>query len=274
VELAEAKLGSLTGKNVLVIGAGEMATLIAKHLIGKGPETVFVSNRTYSRAVELAWALNGKAIRFDALDHFLARSDVVLVATSATHMVLAKRHLESAMALRESKGPILVIDVSFPRNVSLDIQEVPGVQLYDIDGLRDVAEENVVRRKGEMRSAEKIISEELDLLDRSLEEMRAGVMLSRLYRKFNDIREREVVKASNRITSGEDAHVVIEDFARSLMKRFLADPTEVIKCATRQGDDHLLDITKELFKIEGDEVVSGEQTEEIADECPGSGDGP
>ncbi|HEY3419573.1 MAG TPA: glutamyl-tRNA reductase [Methanomassiliicoccales archaeon] len=274
VEMAESKLGSLKNKNVLVIGAGEMATLIAKHLIGKGPETVFVSNRTYSRAVELAWALNGKAIRFDALNHFLAQSDVVLVATSASHMVLEKRHLESAMSLREQKGPMLVIDVSFPRNVSLDIQEVPDVQLYDIDGLRDVAQENVMRRKSEMRSAERIISEELDLLDRSLEEMRAGLMLSRLYRKFNEIREREVIKASNRLASGEDAHEVIDDFARSLMNRFLADPTEVIKCATRNGDDRLLDTTMELFKIEGDVGVSGVQTEKIADECHGSGDGP
>lgn len=274
VELAESKLGSLQGKNVLVIGAGEMATLIAKHLIGKGPETVFVSNRTYSRAVELAWALNGKAVRFDALEHFLARSDVVIVATSASHMVLEKRHLAAAMDLREQGRPMLVIDVSFPRNVALDIQEVPGVQFFDIDGLRGVAEENLMRRKSEIRNAERIISDELDLLNTSLEEMRAGLMLSRLYRKFNDIREREVVKASHRLAAGEDAQEVIDDFARSLMKRFLADPTEVIKGATRQGDHHLLDITKELFKIEGEEGVSGEQTEEIAEECHGSGDGP
>ncbi|MGD0818649.1 MAG: glutamyl-tRNA reductase [Methanomassiliicoccales archaeon] len=274
VELAESKLGSLLGKNVLVIGAGEMATLIAKHLIGKGPDTVFVSNRTYSRAVELAWALNGKAVRFDALSHFLARSDVVLVATSASHMVLEKRHLESAMAMREQKRPMLVIDVSFPRNVGTDILEVPGVQLYDIDGLRGVAEENVMRRKSEMRNAERIISDELDLLNRSLEEMRAGLMLSRLYRKFNGIREREVAKASNRLASGESAEEVIDDFARSLMQRFLADPTEVIKSATRQGDDRLLDMTMELFKIECDVDVSGEQIEEIADECHSTGDGP
>ena len=169
---------------------------------------------------------------------------------------------------------MLVIDVSFPRNVALDIQELPGVQLFDIDGLRGVAEENILRRKGEIRNAEKIISDELDLLDRSLEEMRAGIMLSRLYRKFNEIREREVAKASNRLASGEDAHEVIDDFARSLMNRFLADPTEVIKCATREGDDRLLAMTKELFKIEGDEGVSGEQTEEIAEECHSAGDGP
>lgn len=272
VELAESKLGSLKGRNVLVIGAGEIATLIAKHLIGKGPETVFVSNRTYSRAVELAWALNGKAVRFDALGHFLFRSDVVIVATSASHMVLEKRHLKSVMETRRQSS-MIIIDVSFPRNVATDIQDIPGVQLYDIDGLRGVAEENVLRRKSEMRNAERIISDELDLLNRSLDEMRAGIMLSRLYRKFNDIREREVSKASHRLVSGEEAKEVIEDFARSLMNRFLADPTEVIKSATRQGDDRLLDITRELFKIEGDENVSGEQIEEIADECQGSGDG-
>ena len=73
VELAEKMLGTLEDKNILVVGAGEMATLIAKHLVGKGPRAVFVSNRTYSRAVELAWALNGKAVRFDSLIEFLSQ---------------------------------------------------------------------------------------------------------------------------------------------------------------------------------------------------------
>ncbi|HIH76387.1 MAG TPA: glutamyl-tRNA reductase, partial [Methanomassiliicoccales archaeon] len=88
VDLAESKLGDLKGKTVLVVGAGQMATLIAKHLAGKRPEAVFVSNRTYARAVELAWALDGKAVRFEQLPDFLVKADVVLCATSATHIVL------------------------------------------------------------------------------------------------------------------------------------------------------------------------------------------
>ncbi len=115
VELAESKIGSLEGKNILVIGAGDVATLIAKHLIGKSPRTVFVSNRTYARAVELAFELGGRAVRFDSLIEFLSQADVVLCATSATHMVLTRHHLVQAMARRRGER-MVVIDVSFPRN--------------------------------------------------------------------------------------------------------------------------------------------------------------
>jgi glutamyl-tRNA reductase len=262
VELAEARLGSLEGKNILIIGAGEMATLIAKHLVGKGPKAVFVSNRTYSRAVELAWALGGKAVRFDSLIEFLVQADVVLCATSATHIILNKKHAQEAMALRDS--PMFIIDVSMPRNVSPDVSEVPGVELHDIDGLRGVAEENILRRKNEILNAELIIASELDSLDERMREMRADEVLSRIYIKINAIKEREVQKALQRARSGTDMQNVLEDFANALTNKFLADPTAMVKEASREGDEGLLKLTKELFRLEGEEIVPAEQAEKIA----------
>jgi len=254
VELAENKLGSLSGKTVLVIGAGEMATLIAKHLSGKGPEAVFVSNRTYARAVELAWVLNGKAIRFDALTDFLVRSDVVLCATSASHMILEKRHVEPSMKLRGDKR-MMIIDVSFPRNVSQDVREVPGVELCDLSALNEVARENLERRRKEVFNAEKVVKEELDLLCKRLEEMEAADLIRTVHLKYQGMKEREVHKALNRLRSGEGAEVVMEDLATVLVNRFLADPTAAVKSASRQGDGDLLRSTKELFGLEVMEYV-------------------
>lgn len=249
VELAESKVGDLRGKNVLVIGAGEMATLIAKHLMGRGPEAVFVSNRTYSRAVELAFALNGKAVRFDSLTEFLAESDVVICATSATHNILEPRHIAPAMSLRKGR-PMIIIDVSVPRNVAPEVRELEGVQLYDLDGLRDVAMENLSRRRAEVKDAERIISEEMEKLRARLDELSAEMAIKCLYTKFNGIKEREVEKAARRLRAGDDPKEVMDDLAEALINRFLADPTDYLKGASRIGDPHLSLMVMKLFKAE------------------------
>lgn len=267
VELAEAKLGTLEGKNILVIGAGEMATLIAKHLAGKRPRAVFVSNRTYLRAVELAWELDGKAVRFNSLIEFMAGSDIVLVATSATHILLDVLDVEKAMAFREKDNDIIIIDVSFPRNVDAAVASVPGVQLIDIDGLRGMAEENIMRRKEEMRAAEKIITSELDALESRMKEMRADHLLGRLYVKMDEIKEREVRKAVNRLTCGQEpADAVLRDFANVMTSKFLADPIEALKHASREGDVEVFEIVRDLFKLEGESYVSRKQAPKITDE--------
>lgn len=272
VELAERKIGDLRGKSVLVVGAGEMATLIAKHLMGKGPEAVFVSNRTYSRAVELAWELDGKAVRFDSLVDFLVKSDVVICATSATHMILEGRHVWPAVERREDR-PIIIIDVSVPRNVAPEVSEIPGVQLFDMDGLRGVAAENMLRRKSEVKDAERIISAEIARLRGRLDELAAEMAIKCLYRKFNGIRDREVRKAVGRARAGDDVEEVMKDFADALIYRFLADPTETLKGASRNGEGQLPELVTRLFKTEERNDVPGEQASQAEDEGRDKADG-
>jgi glutamyl-tRNA reductase len=256
VDMAEARLGDLHGRTVLVIGAGQMATLIAKHLLGKGPQAVFVSNRTYARAMELAWCLNGKAVRFEQLQDYLERADVVLCATSAKHIVLGPQEVGEAMRIREGR-PMFIIDVSFPRNVAEEVCSLPGVEMCDLSGLNGVARENLERRRAEILEAEAIIKEELQLLTARLEEMRAAELLRSVHRKYQDIKLREVQKAMNRLRSGEESECVLEDLAGALVSRFLADPTAAVKMASRCGDAHLLRTTRELFALEEHHVPSG-----------------
>ncbi len=260
VDLAESKLGELKGKTVLVVGAGQMATLIAKHLAGKRPEAVFVSNRTYARAVELAWALDGKAVRFEQLPDFLVKADVVLCATSATHIVLGRKEIAPAMERRYGRR-MFMIDVSFPRNVAEEVRGIPGVELCDLSALNEVASENLERRRMEVFSAERVVREELDLLSRRLEEMRAAELLRLVYTKYRVMKDREVGKALGRLRGNEGAEEVLEDLASSLMSRFLADPTAAVKSASRQGDGGLLRSTKELFALEEVSDVSAGKDE-------------
>jgi glutamyl-tRNA reductase len=260
VDLAESKLGDLKGKTVLVVGAGQMATLIAKHLAGKRPEAVFVSNRTYARAVELAWALDGKAVRFEQLPDFLVKADVVLCATSAMHIVLGMKEIAPAMERRYGRR-MFIIDVSFPRNVAEEVRGIPGVELCDLSALNVVASENLERRRMEMFSAERVVREEMGLLSRRLEEMRAAELLRLVYTKYRGMKDREVGKALGRLRGNEDAEEVLEDLASSLMSRFLADPTAAVKSASRQGDGGLLRSTKELFALEEVSDVSAGKDE-------------
>lgn len=249
VDLAENKLGELRGKTVLVVGAGQMATLIAKHLAGKRPEAVFVSNRTYARAVELAWSLDGKAVRFEQLPDFLVRADVVLCATSAMHIVLGMKEIAPAMERRSGRR-MFIIDVSFPRNVAEEVRTISGVELCDLSALNDVASENLERRRMEVFNAERVVKDELDLLSRRLEELRAAELLRLVHTKYRGMKDREVSKALGRLRGGEGAEEVLEDLASSLMGRFLADPTAAVKSASRQGDRGLLQSTRELFGLE------------------------
>ncbi len=249
VDLAESRLGDLKGKTVLVVGAGQMATLIAKHLAGKRPEAVFVSNRTYARAVELAWSLEGKAVRFEQLQDFLVKADVVLCATSATHIVLGMKEISPAMERRSGRR-MFIIDVSFPRNVDEEVRSIGGVELCDLSALNEVARENLERRRMEVFNAEKVVKEELELLSHRLEDLRAAEILRLVYTKYEGMKSREVGKALNRIRAGESAELVMEDLATVLVNRFLADPTAAVKSASRQGDGGLLRSTKEIFALE------------------------
>ena len=133
-----------------------MVGVIAKNLVGKGPETVFVTNRTFERALELAKELDGMAVKMDRLVDMVARSDVVLVATSATHDVITLDVVVSAMCQRPEK-PLLIIDVSLPVNTSEKVTSVDNVKLFTMASLDAIAAENVVRRKGEISRAERII---------------------------------------------------------------------------------------------------------------------
>jgi glutamyl-tRNA reductase len=251
VDLAESRLGDLSGRTVLVVGAGQMATLIAKHLAGKNPEAVFVSNRTYARAVELAWCLDGKAVRFEQLQDYLVKADVVLCATSATHIVLGLKEIGPAMRERAGR-PMFIIDVSFPRNVAEEVRTLSGVELFDLSALNGVAAENLQRRRAEVFEAERIVKDELQLLAQRLEEMRAADLLRSVHLKYHEIKAREVQKALNRLRAGEGSEQVLEDMAGALVSRFLADPTAAVKSASRNGDAHMLRSTRELFGLEVD----------------------
>lgn len=249
VELAEQKLGPLNGKTVTVLGAGDMASVIAKNLVGKGPKTVFVSNRTFEHAKELASQLGGTAITFDHKVDAVGRSDLVLVATSAHHVVIRKSDVEAAMKGREDRK-LLMIDVSVPRNIAPDVAEIPNVEVDTMDSLQQIAMENVARRTSEISEAEHIINEELSKMEKERKEKTANEIIRELSLKMAAIKEDELTRAKSRALANPDINSILEDFSRALVNSITSDLFINLRKASREGDIAVCKTAKSLFGLD------------------------
>ena len=247
VELAESKIGDLNGKAITILGAGDMASVIAKNLIGKNIGTVFVSNRTYSRALELANELGGNAVSMDRMKDAIADSDLVLVATGAPHTVVHKPVIERAMAMRPDRK-LLVIDVSIPHNVDDDIVDVPNVELDNMDSLETIAQKNVERRMSEISSAEKIIGQELSKMDAEKREETANEIIRLIGMKMATIREKELETAISH-SSSTDVETLLDDMSRAIVNKITADLYVNLRRASREGDISSCNTLAELFGV-------------------------
>ncbi len=247
VELAESRIGDLGGKAITILGAGDIASVISKNLVGKNVGTVIVSNRTYSRAIELADELGGKAVSMARLTEAVAQSDLVLVATGAPHAVLHRSHVEAAMAQRPDRR-LLIIDVSIPRNTDAEVVEVPNVELDNMDSLQGIAMRNVERRRNEIASAEKIIGQELARIDAEQKEQIANDVIRRIGITMAGIRDRELETAMSRIGSAE-VPVILEDLSRAMVNKITADLYRNLREASREGRTDLCSSAVELFGL-------------------------
>jgi glutamyl-tRNA reductase len=252
VELAEKELGGLEGKTVLVIGAGEMGTLVAKALANKDIKVIYVANRTFEKAQNLACELNGEACPYEKMESYIPKSDVVISATKAPHFVLTTEMMSRIMG---EKTDIMLIDIGNPRNIESGVGDLPGVKLHNIDSLRCISEANLDKRRAEAKKAEIIIEEELALLKRQYKRQMADNIISALYSKIEKIREQEREAALNKLRSrhtiGDIEREVMDDMTNSFAKQILAEPTKILRNAAEHDDERFLDTVAELFKLNG-----------------------
>ena len=252
VDLAEEILGDLLGSSVLVIGAGETGELISRALLAKEIGSLFITNRTFSSAQCMAECLGGEAVPFEEMRSYLKKADVVISATSAPHYILLKEDIEKAMADREAK--LLLIDIANPRDIDEAASEVPGVQLHNIDSLKNISSENMRQRMAEVAKVDAIIAEELQLLKAKYKRKQAEDLLARLYSQAECIKDQEVRRAMNKLsarhTLGEIEQRVLQDMSHSIVNKLLSEPTKALKSAAERGDRELLESLMELFGLE------------------------
>ena len=249
VQLAEKKLGGLEGKTVTIIGAGDMATVIAKYLKGKGPNAIFVSNRTFEHARVLANEVGGEALNFCNVTEILSRTDLAIVATNAPHILIDREKVTKAMENRDSK--LLLIDISVPRNVSDDVGLIHDVEVDSMADISEVTQENLMSRRNEIIHAERIVSSEIENIDREMKERRADEVIGSIMKGSSEIRSAELEHAISRIRAGVDPEEVLDSMSHAMMAKLFAKPFNRLKEASRKGDAEYCDVVSDLFGVDG-----------------------
>ena len=261
VELAKKIFEDLSTKTFILIGAGEMAELAARHLIENGVKNVLVTNRTYERAEELAREFHGRTVEFDNFPQELVHTDIVICSTGAPHYVIVKDQMHSIMKHRKNK-PVFIIDISVPRNIDPQINDMDNIYLYDIDDLQGVININLQERNKEAEKAQKIIGEEVETFLKWQESLSAVPTIVALREKAETIKNEELQKALKKLERlGESEIKSIEMLTNTIVNKLIHFPTAALK-ADSEDRETIIEIVNKMFELNAtDSDTSGNHTE-------------
>ena len=251
VELASKIFDDLGDKTAMLIGAGKMGELAARHLIRQGVGGMIVTNRTFDGAVELAREFDATPVPFDRFPKYLQLADIVIGSTAATDFVLTERLIQDA--LRERKGrPIFCVDLSVPRNFDPRLNDIDNVYLYDIDDLGQVTEQNLDERAREAERAEDIVTQEVEAFWRWLENLEVVPTIVALREKMEAIRRGELQKTLDTLTDlSPREREVLDSMTASIVNKILHTPITRLKQPDQRTEAFYVDATRRLFDLEG-----------------------
>ncbi|HEY0386402.1 MAG TPA: glutamyl-tRNA reductase [Pyrinomonadaceae bacterium] len=267
VELGRKIFGSLTGRTVLLIGAGEMAELSARHLINAGVARVLFANRTHETAERLAAEFGGAAIDYRQLPKHLAEADIVLCSTGASHFVVTKALAREALELRRNR-PVFFIDISGPRNIDPAVGELPNLFVFDIDDLEAVVASNIREREHEAERAELIVESEVMQFQQQLRALSIGPTLGALRRKFQDMARDELSRQRARLGQlSPEQERAIESLLISTVNKISHPIIHHLRRSYDTGEDENMQAWREVFRLEAsaDELPSGTDVTGAAD---------
>jgi glutamyl-tRNA reductase len=248
--LAQQVFDDLSGRRVLLLGAGKTSEAAARNLVSRGAVVAVVANRTAERGEELARGLGAEAVPLEAVGAELARADVVVSATSAADRVVGRDAV--AAALRERKGrPLLLLDLAVPRDLDPAINELDGCFLYDVDDLQAVVAETLSGRRGEAARAERIVEEEVERFREWHAALDVVPTIASLRALVEEIRDSELAKAGGRLTESERR--TVESVTAQILAKLLHLPTIRMKEAAAAADGVVYaDVVRHLFGLEED----------------------
>jgi glutamyl-tRNA reductase len=251
VELGKRIFGSFANKTVLIIGAGKMSELTAKHLHANGAEKILVTNRTHERAIELADKFQGKAVLFEKLNEELEYVDIVISSTGSAEMVLTKEQVHKALHKRKAR-PLFMIDIAVPRDLDPEISELTNVFLHDIDDLEAIVESNLSERSQEVTKIEAMILEEKLVYEQWYKTLGVSPVIQALQHKSSLIHEETMDSLLNKIPDLDEREIkIIRKLTKSIVNQMLRDPILRIKemSGERHADEALEMFTK-IFALE------------------------
>ncbi len=254
VALAADRLGSLDGKRVLVLGAGDMGEAMALGLAKAGVSDVAVANRTWERAVDLAGRTDGRAVRLNDVAAAMADVDVLLSSTGAASPLLEVDDLREIVAARAGR-PLLIVDIAVPRDIDPAVGTLAGVTLLDMDDLRAFAEAGTDARKREVSAVQAILDEEVDRYLGATSAREVAPMIVALRERAEAVRRGELDRVRNRLEGLDEVQLdAVEQLTRGIIGKLLHEPSVALKdAAGSPRGDRLVAALRELFALEGDD---------------------
>lgn len=250
VELARKIFTDLPEKSFMLLGAGEMAELAAKHMMTFGVKSVTVANRTFERGCELASEFNGRAIKFEDFLKEMVHSDIIICSTGAPAYVLHKEQMQKVMKERRQR-PVFIIDISVPRNIDPGINDLDNVYLYDVDDLQGVVDSNIMERQREAKKAEDIVEGEIDSFEKWIASLDSVPTVVALRDKAEGIKKEELERLMNKFPDlGEKERKAIEYMATSITNKLIHPPTVALK-GDVEDKDTLIAAVRKLYGLNG-----------------------
>ena len=263
VQLAKKIFGSLNGRRAMVLGAGDVAALALECLRNEGVRVGIVANRTYDRADALAKMHGAVAMHYDKCWENLASVDILVCSTASQRPMVSVEQVGPAMRARGDR-PLCILDIALPRDVEANVGELENVFLYDLDDLRAVAAAALDERKEDVPAAERIIAGEVERYWEWLAGLAAVPVVTEFRAQMDKVREDELANALRRIDGlTSDQAKGLESFSRSLMNKFLHEPSVRLRAAAANGRGlGVVDAARYLFALERESSKSRDRGDE------------
>jgi len=245
VKLAEENVDELRSKQILLIGTGESATLVAKSL-KKREYSFFVSSRTLERSQAFSETVGGKSIRFEEVISGFHKYDVIFVATAAPYFLVTYDRIMNAVE-SNPKGK-MILDLSNPRTVDEKVATIAGIKLMNLDQISEMVDKNMRTRIGKVSTAQNIISEELPIVEATMKRLDAEPLVKEVFKNIDSLRIKELQKALQMLGEKDEKRIkIIEELSKAIVESIVSAPMNNLRKASEQGNPDLLAIASKLF---------------------------
>jgi len=245
VKLAEENVDDMKSKQILLIGTGEAAALVAKSLNRRG-YAFSVSSRTIQRSESFSKTVGGKPVDFNEILTGLGKYDIVFVATSAPYFLVTFERIQEA--LKQKSGGMMLLDLSNPRTVDEKVAELNNIKLMNIDQIAEMVDKNMRSRVGQKNTAEQIINEELPVVEASMKRLEAEPIVKDVFKNIDNLRNKELQKALNMLGDlDDDKKKIVDELTKAIVESIVSTPMNNLRKETEQGNDDLLEAVSKLF---------------------------
>ena len=258
VSFARHIFSDLSKSRALLIGAGEMITLVARHLHDQGVAEIVIANRSLARGQVLAEQVNGRAISLEEIPQALERADILISCTASPLPILGKGMVELALKKRRH-APMFMVDIAVPRDIEPQVGDLNDVYLYTVDDLHEAIEENVRQRQDAARQAEKLIDEALRRHELEARELDAVDTLRAYREKVQGLAADELTRALRQLEQGQDAAEVMRRFQHNLVNKMLHAPSVQLRRLAAQQREDSLRLAREIL-LADDEASDNSST--------------